>query len=378
MTSRIFYINYALNPMNYDPRFLELAIRIGNRQLGRTGPNPAVGCVIVQNNRVVGASATSDGGRPHAEVVALQIAGDKAKDASVYVSLEPCAHHGQTAPCTQALINANIKRVICPVQDPDPRVSGKGFAMLQNAGIEVIKPKIALPSGLLPFLFSKTHNRAMLTWKSATSIDGKIALSNGKSKWISGDATRAYTRDLRAHFDAIMVGVGTILADDPSLTVGNSELQKFAPVPVILDSQLRTPIKSKIFQGRKPIIFHSSETEASSPLQDHAFCIPIKKHGPHLCLSSALGALTKSGINSCLLEGGAKVVASALQNNLVDSILHVSANTVMGSDAIGASAELSLSSMNSLSRFQLDSMMKLQDDVLIKYKNPVNLSSIHF
>ena len=361
-----------------DHRFLDLAIRLGDRGLGRTGANPSVGCVLVRDGQIIGVGHTSEGGRPHAERVALAQAGN-AKGSDAYVTLEPCAHHGQTSPCANALIEAGIARVICPIQDPDPRVGGKGFAMLRDAGIKVVHPKInKIPAGLKPFLFAKSLGRTMITLKSATTIDGKIALANGKSQWITCEETRKVTRAMRAQFDAIIVGIGTVIADNPSLNVRTIGLESHAPRPVILDTHCRTPIDAKLFEISKPILFHGENSQPSEELKAKAECMATPLENNTVSIEFVATRLAKLGFNSALIEGGAKLAVSALKADVVDQIIHVSASKLIGADGISAIGNLELESMVSLPQFTRTHLQTIGDDVLSFYDSRrLNISDFY-
>ncbi len=231
-----------------DARHMRHALMLAERALGTVAPNPAVGCVIVRDGIVVGRGWTQRGGRPHAEVVALQQAADAARGATAYVTLEPCAHIGQTPPCANALINAGISRVVGAVEDPDPRVSGRGFAMLREAGVVVVTDVLrdeaaALNAG---FFLRMTGKRPLVTLKLAVSADNKIARAPGGDQWITGEEARRFGHFMRARHDAILVGIETALADDPELTCRIPGLEDRSPLRVVLDSGLRLPIDSKL------------------------------------------------------------------------------------------------------------------------------------
>lgn len=230
-----------------DQRFMALALSLGLRGQGTCWPNPAVGCVIVQGDRVVGRGWTQPGGRPHAEVVALKQAGELARGATAYVSLEPCAHHGKTPPCANALVAAGIKRVVAPIQDNDTRVAGQGFAILQDNGVEVT-------TGILSDMAARDHagfflrteqGRPMVTLKLANSFDGRIATESGESQWITGPAARRRVHGMRARHDAVMVGAGTARTDDPSLTVRDMGIER-QPVRVVVSRHLDLPFMGKL------------------------------------------------------------------------------------------------------------------------------------
>ena len=337
-------------------------MRLGNRRLGRTGQNPAVGCVLVRDHVVIGVGATDFGGRPHAETIALAQA-KNAKGADAYVTLEPCAHHGQTPPCANALIEAGVARVICPFQDPDPRVSGQGFARLREAGIEVVHPRIDIPASLKPFLSMRKRARPYVTLKLAPSLDGQIALANGQSKWITGENTRRATRIMRADFDAIVVGSATVIADDPSLNIRQAGLDDFAPQPVILDTNLRTPETASIFKSSRPIIFHTKGAEADLPAE----LFEIEQEGAGLNLEAAFAKLGELGFSSILIEGGARLAASALRSGLVDEALIAHGAIFMGGDGKSAVSSLGIEIMECLPRMSLMSMRRIGDDVLAHY-----------
>ncbi|MGE0718036.1 MAG: bifunctional diaminohydroxyphosphoribosylaminopyrimidine deaminase/5-amino-6-(5-phosphoribosylamino)uracil reductase RibD, partial [Alphaproteobacteria bacterium] len=224
------------------------ALALAERNLGRVWPNPSAGCVVVRGGRVVGRGWTQPGGRPHAEVEALTRAGEAARGATVYVSLEPCCHWGHTPPCTDALCGAGVARVVYAVEDPDPRVQGKGGAALRAAGVTVDTGVLADAARDLNegFFRRLEEGRPMVTFKVATSLDGRIGTHTGASRWITGDAARNRAHQLRARHDAVMVGIGTALADDPQLTCRLPGLEDRHPVRIVVDSRLRLPLTSRL------------------------------------------------------------------------------------------------------------------------------------
>ncbi|TKA96810.1 bifunctional diaminohydroxyphosphoribosylaminopyrimidine deaminase/5-amino-6-(5-phosphoribosylamino)uracil reductase RibD, partial [Cereibacter changlensis] len=235
---------------------MALALSLGARGLGRTWPNPAVGCVIVKGARIVGRGWTQPGGRPHAEVMALRQAGDAARGAVAYVSLEPCAHHGKTPPCAEALIAAGVSRVVTALEDPDPRVAGRGHAMLRAVGIDVTEGVMGAEAAEANagFLKRVTRGLPLVTLKLATTLDGRIATASGESRWITGPAARRAVHALRMSHDAVMVGVGTALADDPDLTVRDMGAGH-QPVRILIDSRLRHSAESRLGRtaGQHPV-----------------------------------------------------------------------------------------------------------------------------
>lgn len=228
-------------------RFMAHALALGRRGLGQVWPNPAVGCVIVQDGRIVGRGFTQPGGRPHAETMALKQAGDAGRGATVYVTLEPCCHHGQTTPCAQALIDAGVVHVVGAIQDSDPRVNGAGFDMLRAAGIKVTIGVCAeIAAGDHAGFFAKTTlGRPFLTLKLANSFDGRIATASGDSQWITGPQARRLVHGMRANHDAVLVGAGTARADDPMLTVRGLGLSH-QPVRIVMSRKLDLPIDSAL------------------------------------------------------------------------------------------------------------------------------------
>src|SRR5437763_13233042 len=227
---------------------MRAAFALARRALGRSWPNPAVGCVLVKDRRVVGRGWTQPGGRPHAETEALKRAGGRAAGATAYVSLEPCSHHGQTGPCAEALIGAGIVRAVVAMEDPDPRVAGRGLTLLGDSGIAVnlgVGEEEArdINAG---FLLRLAKNRPLVTLKLAMTLDGRIATHTGESRWITGEPARARSHLMRAQNDAVMVGSGTVLADDPLLNVRLPGLERYSPLRIVLDGRLRLPLTSAL------------------------------------------------------------------------------------------------------------------------------------
>ena len=231
-----------------DTAHMRAALALARRGLGNTWPNPAVGCVIVRNNRVVGRAVTAPGGRPHAEPQTLAMAGDAARGTAAYVTLEPCCHHGRTPPCTDALIGAGIARVVIAARDPDPRVNGQGVAKLRAAGIAVEEGVLAGEAAeiLAGFHQRTTTGRPLVTLKLASTLDGRIATHSGESRWITGEPARRAAHVLRGRHDAILVGVGTVIADDPDLTCRLPGFRPTRIVRVVADSHLRTPLTARL------------------------------------------------------------------------------------------------------------------------------------
>ena len=284
--------------MQTDTHYMQQALRLGRFGLGRTAPNPSVGCVLVKHGVVVGTGFTQIGGRPHAEAEALAMAGTAAKDATAYVTLEPCAHTGQTPPCAQSLIDAGIARVCYALDDPDPRVNGGGAAMLRAAGLEVESGLCADEArrDQLGFLSSLLKNRPMVTLKLATSANGFMRTPQGESPWITGPQARLMGHYLRANHDAIITGGGTLREDDPSLDCRLPGLAAASPVPVVMSNH-NLPIDCKL-AGRGNLIV--SDAAPAAVLSD----------------------LAERGLTRVLLECGPRLAAAFLAEDLVDELAH--------------------------------------------------------
>lgn len=237
-----------------DALHMRAALALAGRNLGATWPNPSVGCVIVRDGRVLGRGSTQPGGRPHAETVALGRAGEQARGATAYVTLEPCCHRGKTPPCTGALIAAGITRVVIAIRDPDARVNGQGIAALRAAGIEVTEGVLAAEGAeaIAGFAMRLREGRPLVTLKLASTLDGRIATCAGESRWITGPAARRMTHAIRGRHDAVMVGIGTVLADDPDLTCRLAGFRRVPVVRVVADSALSTPVSARVLMENAP------------------------------------------------------------------------------------------------------------------------------
>ena len=346
-------IAQRLSAAEADARFMALALSLGRRGLGRTWPNPAVGAVIVKDGVIVGRGWTQAGGRPHAEVEALRRAGAAAQGATMYVTLEPCSHHGKSPPCADAIIAAGIARVVSPLEDPNPEVAGEGHARLRAAGI-------AVEIGIGAEQARRDHaghirrmrdGRPHVTLKLAVSADGKAAAAGRRPVAITGEAVRDRVHLLRAHNDAIMIGIGTALADDPSLTCRLPGMAQTSPVRVVLDDALRLPLHSRLVAGaRETPVWVVAATDAPQPaeagLRAHGVEVlrSAAAHG-RLNLAAALKLLAGRGITRVMVEGGPTLAASLLAADLVDAaVLFHSAKTVGagGIDALEPDARAAL------------------------------------
>jgi diaminohydroxyphosphoribosylaminopyrimidine deaminase/5-amino-6-(5-phosphoribosylamino)uracil reductase len=330
--------------MNADHILMTLAARLGLRALGTTGENPPVGCVIVKDGAIVGLGWTQAGGRPHAETEALGMAGEKARGATAYVTLEPCAHHGRTPPCAEALIQAGVARVVTAFVDPDPRVSGEGFAMLQRAGIDMVAGigVTAAHAALAGFLTRIVKKRPYVTLKLALSADVKIAETAGRRTEITGAEVKARSHLMRAQADAILVGLGTVLVDDPDLTCRLPGLEARSPIRVVADSKLAIPWTSHLVRtaGQVPVWLLSLDQGAVPPGVTILACRPDPQG--HIDLADALAKLAEHGVNRILAEGGARMASSLIENGLVDELLLFRSDKILGPQGVDGFAGLSL------------------------------------
>lgn len=354
-------------------RHMRAALALARRGLGRVWPNPTVGCVIVREGRVVGRGFTQPGGRPHAEPLALAMAGEAARGATAYVSLEPCSHYGKTPPCADAIVKAGVARVVAAAVDPDPRVSGRGLARLREGGVEVIEGVLRAEAEALNagFFLRVGQGRPLVTLKCATTLDGRIALSNGESKWITGDAARQRGHLLRADHDAILVGSGTALADDPNLTCRLPGLADRSPVRVVLDGSLRLPLASALVRtaGEVPLWLVTREGHAEARLAAYRAAgaevleVACDETG-RTSVEAALHAVAARGVTRVLVEGGGQVAASLLRAGLVDRLAWFRAGRVIGGDGRPAVAEMALDHLADAPDFAPVSLTRVGDDVL--------------
>ena len=352
-----------------DKRHMAAALALAERGLGAVWPNPAVGCVLVKEGRVVGRGWTQPGGRPHAESEALARAGAAAQGATAYVTLEPCAHHGETPPCAEALAKAGIVRLVAAMADPDPRVSGRGFDHLKSAGIDVsVGPggdrAARLNAGFLRRIES---GRPLVTLKLATSLDGRIATAGGESKWITGELSRARGHLLRAQHDAILVGSGTALADDPGLTCRLPGLAPRSPVRVVMDGRLRLPLDHQLVAGARDVPTWLVRTGESA--KDHiAAGVEVITVAPdesgHPDALATLESLGGRGITRLLIEGGAHVSAAFLGARLVDRLACFRAATMIGGDGTPAVESFALDRLDAAPAFVRHALRQLDGDVL--------------
>lgn len=352
------------------------ALGLARRGLGGVWPNPAVGCVIVREGRVVGRGWTQPSGRPHAETEALARAGDRARGGTAYVSLEPCSHHGKTPPCAEALIKAGVSRVVAAIKDQDPRVSGRGLARLREAGIDVklgVMPEAAaeLNAGFLKLI---REGRPLVTWKTATTLDGKIATHTGESQWITSEAARERAHLMRACHDAVAVGVGTALADDPDLTCRLPGLEPASPIRVVIDGRLRLPLTSRLVATAEQVpTWFITRTDAPEERRDMLLRVGVDVilvgpgEGDRPDLLQGLRELGQRGITRLLVEGGSQLVAALLRDNLVDRVAWFRAPMMFGGDGLPTSAAFGVDEIKDAPHFERVSVLPCGIDTLETY-----------
>ncbi len=356
--------------MNADRRWMNYALRLGRRALGTTAENPPVGCVIVKDGRLLGVGWTQPGGRPHAETEALEMASEAVGGATAYVTLEPCAHHGRTPPCAEALVKAGLARVVTALEDPDPRVSGGGHAILRAAGVAVETGVSAEEArqGLAGFLTRIQKKRPYVILKIGVSADGKIAAGPGQRTAITGEEVKSRVHLMRSQSDAILVGLSTVLIDDPDLTCRLPGMEGRSPIRIVADTRLSIPSKTKLVRTAEevPVWILSTRKGGVSAGITVVDC----KQTPNgwVDFADALEQLAERGINSLLVEGGSHIFQSFLEADLVDEVQLFQSPAVIGPQGIDAIADRSLSTLEK--RFKPTQKEVLGTDTLTVYERP--------
>lgn len=355
---------------------MNLALRLAAQGLYTTQPNPRVGCVIVRDQQIVGQGAHLKAGEPHAEVFALRQAGELAEGADVYVTLEPCSHFGRTPPCVQAVIAAKPKRVIIAMQDPNPLVAGRGVAALRAQGIEVVvglleQEAVALNAG---FVSRMTRGLPYVRSKIAASLDGRTALSNGKSQWITGELARQDVQHWRAQSCAILTGIGTVLADDPSMTVRLPTATR-QPLRVIVDSQLQLPLDSKMLEPsmlvQSPVLVAyavDTQQRALALVNKGAELLCIPNQTQQVDLTQLLHVLAQRGVNEVLVEAGQGLNGALLHAGLIDEFVFYYAPKLMGSAAHGMFAMPEFTAMQQVPELQVFDVRQVGADIRVRAK----------
>jgi len=332
-----------------DERYMRMAISLAERGTGFVSPNPRVGCVLVKDQSIVGWGYHRRCGGPHAEVEALKMAGSLADGATAYVNLEPCSHFGKTPPCAPLLVEAGIARVVAGMQDPNPQVNGLGLACLEKAGIRTFVGVLEDECRWLNrgFIRRVTLNRPWVTVKAAMSLDGDIALPGGESKWISGPLSRSKAHLLRSEHDAVLVGVGTVLSDDPELTVRLVEGR--SPLRVVLDTSLRTPPNAKVIGDGRCLVLgaENAPPERARALEQagaRVLLLPLDEATGRLAVDRVLSTLASEGVSMLLVEGGSSVISAFIKARAVDEYSLFLAPTLLGR-GIQLAGEISLGRM---------------------------------
>jgi len=360
-----------------DRHFMRVALSLSRRGLGNVWPNPAVGCVLVsKSGNIVGRGWTKPGGRPHAERVALDQAGTNAAGATAYVTLEPCSHFGKSPPCVLGLIEGGVSRVVSALEDPDPRVSGRGHQMLQDAGISVDTGLMAEAARYhnAGFLSRIMHERPLITLKLAGSLDGRSSLANGKSQWITGSRARQQGHWFRANHDAIMIGADTAIADNPDLRCRIAGRQNSSPVRIVLDRQAKVSAECILAQtadetptwvvvdlqylAKAREVFSKTAVKVLS-----ARCID-----GHFDLHNVLHILAEQGLTRVLVESGGRLAGALLQKQVVDRVVHFQAPGIIGADGKGIVGDMHLQDLTQMYRFSRHRVENVGQDLMISYE----------
>ena len=354
--------------MSTDEDFMRRALALALKGAGQTSPNPTVGAVIVRDGNVIGEGWHARYGTAHAEVVALSAAGSAAKGATIYVTLEPCAHHGKTPPCAGALLAAGVRRVVYAVDDPNPIAAG-GAEWLRAAGVEVMGGVLQAESAELiaPFLFTaRNHDRPFVTLKLAVSIDGAIVDASRERSWLTGDESRRAVHALRASSDAIAIGIGTALADDPALTVREAAPPRVAPLRVVFDRRARLPLTSALVRtaSEVPVVVFSDGTAPAAEQQLRERGVEVQSVAT---LDQALTLLRRRGVHHLLVEGGAGLGSAFMQAEVVDRLITFQVPVVLGAGALSAFAALPAQHASVAPRLRVIARLSFGQDLMTTY-----------
>ena len=359
---------------------MRAALALARRGLGNAWPNPAVGCVLVAppeaGGHVVGRGWTQPGGRPHAETEALRRAGARAEGATAYLSFEPCCHHGETPPCTDALVAARIRRAVVAIEDPDPRVAGAGISGLEAAGVEIVTGVCDDEARIVNegYVLRETAGRPLITLRLASSLDGRIATGDGESRWITGAPARAAAHALRASFDAVVVGSGTALADDPRLTCRLPGMEERSPLRIVLDGRLRLPPERHLVTEARRfptwlVTIAGNAAERTRVYRDagvEVIELPPVDGSPDLACT--VREFASRGLTRVLVEGGGTLAASFLLADLVDRVAWFRAPSMIGGDGVPAAGPIGIERLGDAPRFVRTFLAGVESDVVEHYR----------
>jgi diaminohydroxyphosphoribosylaminopyrimidine deaminase/5-amino-6-(5-phosphoribosylamino)uracil reductase len=358
--------------MDRDKFFMERALRLAEKGVGSTSPNPMVGAVLVKDGEIIGEGFHKKAGEPHAEVLALKQAGERARGAELFVTLEPCSHYGRTPPCVQAIIKAGVTGVVAAMEDPNPLVSGRGIKMLEEAGIQVRVGVMEERARKLNEVFIKyiTTKKPFVVGKIAQSLDGKIALSSGISRWITGEPARIRAHELRSRYDAVMVGIGTVLADDPLLTCRLPGREK-DPVKIVVDSTLKIPVNARLFQDSGKVIIAATQKADRQKMrvlkQLGADIIETESNGGDMVnLPQLFEILGTMGITGVLVEGGSRLLASLSKEELLDKLIIFVAPRLIGAEGLSSVGNLFVDELKKTPRFTIGSLEQIGEDIMLE------------
>lgn len=358
--------------MDRDKFFMERALRLAEKGVGSTSPNPMVGAVLVKDGEIIGEGFHKKAGEPHAEVLALKQAGERARGAELFVTLEPCSHYGRTPPCVQAIIKAGVTGVVAAMEDPNPLVSGRGIKMLEEAGIQVRVGVMEERARKLNEVFIKyiTTKKPFVVGKIAQSLDGKIALSSGISRWITGEPARIRAHELRSRYDAVMVGIGTVLADDPLLTCRLPGREK-DPVKIVVDSTLKIPVNARLFQDSGKVIIAATQKADRQKMRVlkelGADIIETESNGGDMVnLPQLFEILGTMGITGVLVEGGSRLLASLSKEELLDKLIIFMAPRLIGAEGLSSVGNLFVDELKKTPRFTIESLEQIGEDIMLE------------
>lgn len=351
-----------------DSRWMRSALMQARFAEGRAAPNPAVGCVLVRDGMLVGSGHTSDGGRPHAETMALSAAGDNTRGATAYVTLEPCSHHGKTPPCADALVAKGIARVVIAMPDPDKRVAGQGIQSLINAGLDVITGVMQdeAEAHLRGYIKQRQKGRPLITVKIASSLDGRIALGDGHSQWITGARARSYAHLLRSRHDAIMTSSGTVRADNPRLTTRLPGYSGPQGLRVVVASDFALPEDSRLIQSHHQgdILLLTSAEQDISTHEGRILTMRVAAKAGNPDLTAIAEELGARGITSVLVEAGGIFTAGLLKENLVDKLIWIRSPGIIGGDGLPSISSMGLENLEAGRMFRRQKSMMIDDDMV--------------